>query len=66
MENKVLENPSINNIESRDTNKSLISINSEIDQLNNIINSNKQKNNFKNKRKLIFLILIKIIVIILI
>ena len=54
MENKVLENPSINNIESRDTNKSLISINSEIDELNNIINSNKQKNNFKDNSKINF------------
>ena len=48
LEKELLENPSINNIESRDINKSLISINTEIDELNNIINSYKQKNNSKN------------------
>ena len=61
LEKELLENPSINNIESRDTNKSLISINSEIEEiknlneLNNIINQNNQKNTSKNIRNTILM-----------
>ena len=47
LEKELLEDPSINNIYSKDTN-SINSINSEINELNNIINTNSKKKNSNN------------------
>ena len=48
LEKELLDNPSINIIYSKETNNSIISMNSEINNLNNLINTNIENHNAKN------------------
>ena len=48
LEKELLDSPSINNIYSKETNNSIISMNSEINNINNLINTNIMSHNTKN------------------